>query len=317
MSLPTAVETKGQSHRDPGLISKTEFDSAALLSSASLQAIRAAPGFRAVAGALARAVVELNASMDEPTRWITKDLGRTSLYAAAIIIQAILGRVSVQDLITAAHAKTICSRGRVLAFVDYTRAWGALRVPDGEAPWMTRSLELTPAFSAYASERFWREMAVIGPLAPEAALALEHRADPRAFPAALANVGRLTVLRPDLFAEPTGPLSAFLNRSAGMSVVFDWLSEQPNPRDRLLEQANLNRADLSRRYGISRVHLNTLLGEAEAAGHLRLPASDWVVVSPELSEDVERLVAKLIAIHRVSALAVLAACGEVEAPAAA
>jgi len=107
------------------------------LSDSSLQAIRAAAGFRAVAGALACGVVELNASMDAPTRWITKDLGRTSLYVAAIIIQAILGRVSVQDLITAAHVNNICSRGRVLAFIDYTRAWGALRVPDGEAPWMT------------------------------------------------------------------------------------------------------------------------------------------------------------------------------------
>ena len=114
-----------------------------------------------------------------------------------------------------------------------------MRVPDGEDPWINRALELTPAFFAYALQRFWRDMESIGPFAPEVELALEYRTDVRAFRAVVASIGYSSVVRPELFAPSDGPLTNFLNRTAGMSVLFNWLCQQPEQRRRFLEQAAL------------------------------------------------------------------------------
>lgn len=280
----------------------------ALLSADAFAAVRLAPAFRAAAERIAAGALEQDAHLDEATRWLTKDLGRVSLYLSTLILHASLGRVSVHDLAEAAAYNETCSRGRVLAFVDYAQAAGRLSIPSGEEHWTRRPLTLHPSFLDYARERFWLELEGAALVAPEAALALEHRGDERALPAVLANSGLITVVRRDLFFRTERPLSPFLGRDVGMRVLHDWLTRQDPGRQQLLESVALNRAELSRRYHVSRAHLNQLFADAQAAGLLTTPSPDRVCFTPLLSDDLEQHFALTIQLSRLNAIAVLEAC---------
>jgi hypothetical protein len=90
--------------------------------------------------------------------------------------------------------------------------------------------------------------------------------------------------RRDLFAfGKKRPINFFLDREAGMSILFDLLASQSPDRTRLLQEAPLSRYALARRYGVSRAHINKLLAES---GHTEA-IGDRVVFSETLSEALE------------------------------
>jgi hypothetical protein len=288
------------------LVSLDEVDAA--LSPQALEAIRSHPSFRLASQRTAAGGLEHTEAQDEVTRWLTKDLGRMSLYLAALILHATFGRVSVYNLMMAAEANGTCSRARVLAFVRYARAAGRLDLVRGEGHWTKWALRLDDSFIDYAQTRFWRELESAALVVPEAARALNHRDDARAFPAALVLAGQVTIYRRDLFLEDAERLSPFLSRAAGLQVLHEWVIRQDSVRERLMTEVVLSRRELSRRRSISRAHLNQLLAEGEAQGLLSVSAPDRVCFSPRFSEDMERHFAFTLQMQRLNALAVLSAC---------
>jgi non-ribosomal peptide synthetase component F len=98
----------------------------------------------------------------------------------------------------------------------------------------------------------------------------------------------------------------FNKRVGGMLMLYDLLASQPPDRARLLEEAPLSRAALSRRFDVSRAHVNAMLAEAGEAGLLSCPAPDRVVFSQRLSDAMERHYAQFIQLTRAAARVALA-----------
>ena len=95
-------------------------------------------------------------------------------------------------------------------------------------------------------------------------------------------------------------------REAGLLILYDLMLSQPPDRERLLEAAPISRAALSRRFGVSRAHVNKMLSDASDAGLINCPTSDRVVFSPALSAGIERQCAEVFQLTRAAALIALA-----------
>ena len=72
-----------------------------------------------------------------------------------------------------------------------------------------------------------------------------------------------------------------------MRLLQHFLSRQPPDRNRFLEDVRFSRADLARRAGVSRAHLNDLFSQSEAASVLSLPEPGRIAFSDRLSDDFE------------------------------
>jgi DNA-binding transcriptional regulator LsrR (DeoR family) len=92
-----------------------------------------------------------------------------------------------------------------------------------------------------------------------------------------------------------------------MRILQHLVLRQPAERTRLLEAAPLSRAQMSRRYGVSRTHINRILADAEAAGAITLPAPDRVAFAPAFSDEVEAYFAGQFQVLRVVAQTMAAA----------
>ena len=294
-----------------GSVTAMSFSSAIseALSPATRDRILAHPEFHPTAEALAARGLAHTQAQDEAAQWLTKDVGRAALYAAALILDAMVGRVSVYDLVVAAAMNGTCSRGRVLAWVNYARSCGRLEVLPGDGHWTKHPLKLTPAFADFARTRFWRELEAAAAMLPEARAALALREDPRAFPAALAATGQAFTLRRETFQAEETRLQPFMAREAGMRLLRELICRQSNERPRFLHEVALSRRELAGRLNISRVHINTLLGDAEAQGLLSSVPAGGIVFSPELSYRVEQHFAWLLQLQVLNARVVLEACG--------
>jgi hypothetical protein len=279
------------------------------LSQEAFEAMVRQPGFRQACEATARNALANYAAEDEATRWLTRDLGRFSLYMSALVLDVRPAGLSVAGLAEDAAANAICSRGRVVAFVSYAQRAGRLAVPPGSEPWTQRRLIVQPAFRQYASARLHGAFDALSDVAPDVAAARAHLGDPRALAIGLTIVAQVAQMRRDLLGPfPVDPIGFFLQREGGIRMLQILLLGQAADRSRLLESAPLHRADLARRAGISRPHLNRTLAAAEAAGHLSVSAHDRVTFSEALSEDLGLHFARLFQLHRVLAHAILDTC---------
>jgi len=279
----------------------------ALLSDEAVAQTRAHPDFRAAIETHAAAALRAFEAQDEASRWLTRDLGRTSLYLAAAILDVDPVGLSVASLAATAAATGVASRGRVLAFVQYAQANGRLVIPPGAETWTRRQLVLRPPFFEPLRRQVQLGMNAAGMVAPEPRAALAWLKTDLAVSAAVAAAGRLLMFRPDLTRRHGARHEIFLDREGGMLVLQYFLANQRPGRDRLLEDAKLSRAEISRRLGISRAHLNKLLGDAAEAGALTFESADQVVFDPGLCEDAERYFAGMFQTTRLVARAVLRA----------
>jgi hypothetical protein len=116
-------------------------------------------------------------------------------------------------------------------------------------------------------------------------------------------VSTLVTRRPDMFNfRSTPPVAFFLDREAGMLLLLDLIGAQEPGRRRLLEAARISRSAVSRRYGVSRAHINKLLAES---GYIESVERDRVVFKPALSRAMERHFAAVFLLNYCAAQAVL------------
>ena len=280
------------------------------LSDGAVARTRAHPRLRAAAEAMAASALTTYQEQDAASRWLLSDLGRTSLYWGAVILDNTSEGLTPAGLIALAATSGSASRGRAIAFLQYAESRGLLNGAPGDAPWSRRRLSPTPAFFAPLRRRMREAIAAAALVAPEAADALPRLQSDAGVTAAVGATAALTAARPELGRRRGGAFRAiFLPRDAGMRLLQELMLAQPAGRSRLLETALINRSALARRHRVSRTHVNRLLAEAEAAGALSLDGSRRVVFAPAFSDDVEAYYAGMVQVLRVVAASLVAAPG--------
>ena len=114
--------------------------------------------------------------------------------------------------------------------------------------------------------------------------------------AAFAAIPIILAVRRDLFAlSRQPPLNAFLNREAGIHILWELMLSQAPERPRLLTDAPISRNALSHRYDVSRAHINKLLADS---GHAQADG-DRVYFSEALSDRLERHMALVLRLNEV------------------
>ena len=287
-------------------------DVVGLLSDEAMAVLRARPDFRAVVEQLIAESLANYHTIDAAGRWMLADIGRASLYAAAVILDARPDGVSAAALTAAAQGNKASSRGRVAQFIRFAQDAGEIVVSPGSEHWTRRRLTLRPAFVDRLRRRFVNEARVISRLAPEIESLLDSLQEDATYRRYLTWSGALATH--DRVVGPPTPVTMFLQRHSGMRILYHLTLEQAPDRGRLLEEAAISRNQLSQLYGVSRAHINRLLADAEAAGLLTCPAPSRVVFSPALSDDFELTMAFIIQITRAAFVATLATALEAPAP---
>jgi hypothetical protein len=268
----------------------------------ALAAIRAHPAFRGACESAASRAVAHYLSLEPTHQWISKDLGRAAICMTALTLH-LMDRLTVQNLTANCLAGGISSAGRVNQVVRRCQDVGAMRLDDGEGLWTRRRIRLSPRMVDEMRRRALVDMTAAFAVAPGIAEVMDIVATDEGFVSYIIAVAAITNVRRDLFAfSGKSPVSFFLDREAGMSILFDLIGAQAADRERLLEAAPISRYALSRRYSISRAHINKMLAES---GHIDAEEVDRIGFSPALSEAMEAHFALIFELNRRAAEAVL------------
>jgi hypothetical protein len=282
-------------------------DFSRLFTEEAIGELRECNGFRSVVEAASQAAVDHYLEADAAIQWMTKDVGRTAIGLTAMMLQGAPGGLTAAALRDACLAGDISSSGRVMDFINHGCRTGVLIAHDGPGHWTRRPIDLAPGLLDVFRRRALIDLDAVARLHPEVSPAIALIGQGGGFEHYIGCAAVLTVAVPDLFAKaPRGPTHLFLERDVGMLLLFDLMAAQPDQRERLLESAPLSRAALSRRFGVSRAHINKLFADAGREGLICLPQVDRVVFAPVLSEAVERQCAIVLQLARAAGLLALA-----------
>jgi hypothetical protein len=265
--------------------------------------LRTHPGFRgAVEIAAAQSVLHFQ-HLDPTHQRITKDIGRATICVVALTLHMV-GGLSVQSLTAACVGSGVSSAGRVQQLVRRCQDAGAMTVEPGEGMWTRRPMRVGADLIRVLRERALIDLQAMLRLSPELCDAAEVARTEDGFVTYSLAVSMLASLRRDMFNfRSTPPIAFFLEREAGILVLFDLLGAQDPARRRLLEAAPISRYALSRRYGVSRAHINKLFAES---GYIEsVEQGGRVVFKPALSRAMERHFAAVFLLNHCAAQAVL------------
>ena len=275
----------------------TPQEAGARISVESLASLRAHPAFRAACEAVAADATRYFAALEPTYQWVTKDLGRSAISFSALVLHH-MGRLTMQALTASCLANGVSSAGRVQQLVRRCIDVGAMTLAEGEGVWTRRPLGVAPALVQSLRGRAAIDIAALRLLEPEAAALLSLIESDEGFASYVLCVAVITGVRRDLFAfsQPSS-VAYFLDREAGMTLLFDLIGAQPPVRERFMQTARLSRYALARRYGVSRAHINKLFAES---GHVEAGAGS-LTFSPELSEAMEAHFALTFELNRRAA----------------
>ena len=271
-----------------------------LMTEASFASLRADPQFRGAVECASSQSVRHFQQLDPSFQWITKDLGRAAICLTALTLH-LMGRLTVQALTASCLDNGVSSAGRVQQVVRRCQEIGEMTVQDGAGLWTRRPMCMGRRLVRVLRDRALIDLKAMAPLAPQLEGAAALVETDGGFVTYALCIGAITNQRRDLF-KFTPPVGFFLDREAGMLILLDLLAAQPPDRSRLLEEAPISRYALSRRYGVSRAHINKILAES---GHIDSVASDTVRFSEALSLAVERHFAVVFRLNSCAAQALL------------
>jgi hypothetical protein len=274
----------------------------AKLNEQAFSAFRAHPRFRAACENSAARSTEYFTSLDPTYQWITKDLGRAAICLSALTLH-LMDRLTMQSLTASCLANGVSSAGRVQQLVRRCLDVGAMSLEEGSGLWTRRRMRLAQGLIDGLRGRALIDLAEACALAPEVSGVLPIFTTDEGFASYIIGIATITGARRDLFAfSHESPVTFFLDREAGMSILFDLMAGQTPDRERLYEAAPISRYALARRYSVSRAHINKMLAEC---GHIDTTDGDRVKFSPELSEEMERHFALIFQLNRLAAESLL------------
>jgi hypothetical protein len=273
-----------------------------LVTEEGLACIRKHPGFREAVGSAASGSVLHFQQLGPVQQWITKDIGRATICVTALTLH-LIGALTAHTLTATCVEAGISSAGRVQQLVRRCQDIGEMIVEPGAGLWTRRPIRIGAGLIGTFRERAMIDLTAMLQLAPELSAAAEAMRTDEGFVTYALAVSMLATVRPDVFNfRSTPPIAFFLEREAGMLLLFDLLAAQAPERRRLLESAPISRYALSRRYGVSRAHINKLLAES---GYVESVESDRVLFKPALSRAMERHFAAVFQLNHCAAQAVL------------
>lgn len=274
-------------------------------SAEGLASLRAHPALVKAGDAVAEANVQALGELDDEMRWMMADLGRVSLCGMLAIQDVFPAGATAAGLMAGAASSKVCSRGRVVAFLQYGQAKGRIHIPNGPEPWTQRRLQVSGLFHAPIKRMMELRLRAMSLIAPELLEAADRFESPGFYQGFLASLGLMMSTAPDIFQGPRTPITVFMERHGGMDILRDLTRGQPPDRGRLLENSPLSRSGLARRNNVSRTQVMRLLADAEAQGLLSA-TRDRIIFSAALSDDAERHLAftvqtSILALAAVSA----------------
>jgi hypothetical protein len=234
-----------------------------------------------------------------------KDLGRMTIAAVAIALTGQETPLTAYELQRNCQYFGVSSPGRVFSVARWMIEAGDWTLDADDGRWTRRRLALTPRFLETIAGRILADL--------EAATLLSTAAD-GAIRALRRDAGlvRLFLIRaaltsagqPDAFHPREMPIAnLFMQREAGMLMLFDLAGQSPAGGARLISSAPFSRRALAQRFDVSRAHVNGLFGEAAAAGYVSLPSADRIAFPPTTSLALERLLALLFQLWLVAGAA--------------
>ena len=296
----------GPLYMDDGSDAPARLSPSVLFSEAALREVARGPRFRELAEASAAEAIAEFQRLDPASRWLIKDLGRTSIYVAACVLSALPGGLTLSGLIAPLVANRVANRGRIVAFVERALATGRLDVAPGPLPWTQRRLTPRTAFVEVLRDRAVGTLTIVGRIDRASALAATRLSDDRALEVAYLKIAEVTALMRTWGAPRLPRIEFFMTRGGGLKILQGLLLRQASGRARLLEEAKFSKTELAHGCGVSRIHLDTLLRDAGSEGLLVSTGRGAVVFDPALSDSYELWVAMQVQAARLVAEAVVA-----------
>lgn len=245
----------------------------------AFEAVRDHPRFAEAVRACAEQAVALY-DANRLLNVVVSDRGRFLLALMALHLHRSTPEgLTPRALRAACAAYGICSPGRVSAMLALMQ-WGGYLTPGAG-----QRLTPTEKFMALHRERWRSQLSAAGLVVPEAAEAARRLDEPE-------MLGRFASAQAQLFFSGFRPLDFApairfsAERVAGLLMLVDlvlkhWQVDEGEPVD-------LSVSDLSRRFSVSRPHVNGVLREAQERGLLRREGEQAYILPP-LSEGVTRL----------------------------
>lgn len=268
-------------------------------------ALRRHPNFRAAVERNAAGIVAQKDRLDPIARWLTNDVGRVTILTRALMAEARAGPVAVSDLLAATRKGRWASEGRKLQVLQRAAAIGWLRAEPDTGGWYGRRLQVLPPLMDAWRERAAIEIDAAALVAPEVRPALELIGEKAFFRDFLAHLARFDGMAAGVRGPANPAIRFFLEREAGLHMLYDLIGRQGCDRRLLLEGAALSRSRLSQRFKVSRSHVTRLFAAAAEAGYVALPSRNTVAFSETMNEEAERHFALTFHVIAASARAAL------------
>ena len=241
------------------------------------------------------------AAFDADIRWLTKDIARTAIYYAALVRDSVFGNATVIGLCRSAERDKVCSRGRVVAWVERAMKLGLIHVAPGHEAWTQRRLILDPRLGDAIAMRIRSDVAALSSLAPELRAVSEVAWPADSLKIYLSTLLELAFRKPEIVSGTPMPITQLMHIEAGIEFLA-YLVVQKTPREpQVIDDVRVAMSDCARLLGVSRAHLYRLLETVTAAG-LLAPAGDHrVTITPLLSDNLAWVVTANVQMYRLFA----------------
>ena len=244
--------------------------------------------------------------------WLMGDRARAIFSYVIIYLDATHDPRDPRSGVTASRVKEtcselgLCSPNRAAAMLALMRSARFVASVEDVEDARVRRLAPTEKLRSLQNARITGQLGALALLDAQAAEALRRLDDP-------AFETRIVLGLADYFfggvriLQHSPELTLFAERSAGMVILLHLLLD-PGAPDRPID---LSIAQLSRRFGVSRVHIIRLLRDAEAQGLASRVGSrgEALMLSPECVGAAENMVATMFALFRIAATKALETAG--------
>ncbi|WP_304170926.1 hypothetical protein [Phenylobacterium aquaticum] len=251
------------------------------------------PAFPNAARTLARAMLELGET-DRDLDSLFKDAGRYAATLWALYLHA-------GDDLTLPRLKVICARtgllspGRARALLQLLEHLGFVErqpaAPGGVVPYRA-----TPRFLAAWRAHLYAALAAAARVEPDAVRVLDRFADPGVLRLFLRHhaEGLLAALEGDRHGEASAEapvFQVFFHPYAGSQILWTLMTQGEGEAFPPVRAGPLSVSALSRRFGVSRIHINRIFQEAARAGLAELGADGVVTLTGPARDQLRRIYA--------------------------
>lgn len=267
------------------------------MNEAAIQAVWSRPGYEAVARRLAQLGAPEAADKGVIAHAL-RDSFRMASAMVALYLHATPGGLTYSRLLALGALSGNGGHGRTHALIAYMRFLGYIEPGASGEDGRERPYRPTPRMREAFRRYFLEHLEAIAPLSAEADTVRRLiEGDERQFDAFMARVGEGMIVIGMVGREspPEPDISLFSERRSGLTMLWRLLLSAPEAETWPSREAfPLSIADLARRCGVSRSHVQRLLKDAEAAGMLQVDGAGGVRATSLLHQEVHSFMAMVV-----------------------